>query len=306
MQSTAITPRVRIINAGRPRFNIAGQRGVSLIELMVGVAIGLLVVAVAMGALMVSRGISGTVSDASNIQQQAAYAMRVIGLQMRQVGSLYLDPNVTGDASIPQEMAEVSFEIKNSDFDLKTDAGKKLFLEGISTPSAGQYKLTIGYAGYTEASYVTNGVAFRDCLGQLPTGTLLQSRFVLDSSKQELKCAGATGPAQAIVQNVADFQVRYLVQNNANPADARIQYADASAVTNWGQVQAIEVCLVLFGNEPIDMPPGSKYTGCGNDATPANNLIDMTTLTGPRARRMHIAYRNVFQLRSQGLFGTVL
>lgn len=66
------------------------QKGFTLLELMVGVAIGLLVVAVATAALMVSRGVSGTVSDASGIQQQAAYAMRVIGLQLRQAGSLYL------------------------------------------------------------------------------------------------------------------------------------------------------------------------------------------------------------------------
>ena len=48
------------------------QQGLTLVELMVGIAIGLLVIAVAMGSLMVSRGISGTVSDASAIQQQAA------------------------------------------------------------------------------------------------------------------------------------------------------------------------------------------------------------------------------------------
>jgi type IV pilus assembly protein PilW len=73
------------------------QRGVTLIELLVGIAIGLLVVAVAMGALMVSRGVSGTVSDASSIQQQAAFAMRTIGLQLRQAGSLRLnlDPGTT-------------------------------------------------------------------------------------------------------------------------------------------------------------------------------------------------------------------
>ena len=61
----------------------AAQRGLSLIELMVGIAIGLLVVAVAMGALMASRGISGTVSEATSMQQQAAYAFRVIGQQHR-------------------------------------------------------------------------------------------------------------------------------------------------------------------------------------------------------------------------------
>ena len=53
----------------------------TLVELLIGIAIGLLVVAVATGALMVSRGVTGSVSDASNIQQQAAYAMRLIGGQ---------------------------------------------------------------------------------------------------------------------------------------------------------------------------------------------------------------------------------
>ena len=135
----------------------------------------------------------------------------------------------------------------------------------------------------------------------------MESAFRFDATKNELRCGGNGASDQPIVQNVADFQVRYLLQDNSNPADTRIQYVDASAVgSNWSRVQAVEVCLVLYGSEPIDMPAGSTYTGCGNDATPANNLVDMTTLTGARARRMHIAFRNVFQLRSQGLVGTVL
>lgn len=59
------------------------QRGMTLIELMVGLAIGLLTISVALGALMVSRGVSGTVTDASQLQQQASYAFRVMGQQIR-------------------------------------------------------------------------------------------------------------------------------------------------------------------------------------------------------------------------------
>jgi len=70
---------------------------------------------------------------------------------------------------------------------------------------------------------------------------------------------------------------------------------------NWGRVQAVEVCLVLYGVAPIDMPSGSTYTDCDG-----STKVDMSTLTGERARRMHIAFRNVFQLRSQGLVGSVL
>ena len=43
------------------------QRGATLLELLVGITIGLLTVAVAVGALVVSRGISGTVSEAGQL-----------------------------------------------------------------------------------------------------------------------------------------------------------------------------------------------------------------------------------------------
>ena len=98
--------------AKRPPMRVAktplAQRGVTLVELMVGIAIGLLVVAVATSALMVSRGISGTVSDASGLHQQAAHAMRVIGQQVRQAGSLYLNLNPTGAATTDPDKAIAS------------------------------------------------------------------------------------------------------------------------------------------------------------------------------------------------------
>ena len=69
---------------------------------------------------------------------------------------------------------------------------------------------------------------------------------------------------------------------------------------NWGQVQGVEVCLVLFGNEPIDLsgvPVANRsYLDC--DGTTS---VDMANAPGARQNRMHLVFRNVFQLRSQGL-----
>ncbi len=317
MPMTIAASRATSGKSSHAPFSTQHQRGVSLLELMVGVAIGLLVVAVAMGALMVSRGISGTVSDASGIQQQAAYAMRVIGLQLRQAGSLYLNPNPNNAPAIEALTAPVAFEARaepppgsNSTFDFNPTTNT---LSGTANPVT----LIVGYRRYKEAVYTSTAeqTLSRNCLGGPSDDTAprmddqrVESTFQFNAANNALICGGNSAVAQAIVRNVADFQVRYLLQNNSNPADTRIQYLDASAVgsSDWGRVQAVEVCLVLYGDEPIDMPAGSTYTGCGNDATPANNLVDMTTLTGARARRMHIAYRNVFQLRSQGLVGTVL
>ena len=291
------------------------QRGVTLIELMVGITIGLLTVAVAMGALMVSRGISGTVSDASTIQQQAAYAMRVIGLQLRQAGSLRLnlDPGTSATESnylIPAAF-EAAIAASGSDpgFNPATQS-----ITGKHNPGDSEYALSVGYRNYTEPVFISTSDAslHRNCLGQNNNKALILSAFQLyapasDPARRELRCAGPEKTThdpddepQAIINNVANFQVRYLLQNNTVPGNSTIKSVDASSVTNWAQVQAVQVCLVLYGNESIDMPAGSTYTDCDGTA------VNMTTLTGTRNKRLHIAFRNTFQLRSQGLIGSVI
>lgn len=288
------------------------QRGVTLIELMVGIAIGLLVVAVAMGALMVSRGVTSTVSDASGIQQQGAYAMRLFGQQLRQAGSLRLNRNPGTVVAAELYLAPVAFETKATSATplYSFDATKP---EQIISGTAAPVTLVVGYRRYTEPTFIsaTDVSPSRNCLGGPADSSnheRLESTFWV-SSKNELRCAGNPNPAlvspptdtdgQPVLQNVANFQVRYLVQNNTagNPTLSQV---DASGVTNWAQVQAVEVCLVLYGAEAMDLPAGSNYTDCDGTA------VDMSTLTGVRARRMHVPFRNVFQLRSQGLIGTVL
>lgn len=284
------------------RHNASSQRGLTLVELMVGIAIGLLVVAVAAGALMVSRSLSGTVSDASAIQQQASYAMRVIGMQLRQAGSLYLNPNPTNAAPENAITAPVAFEAATP-----PPGGSVLaFNPATDTLSGTDTGLTVGYRRYKEPVYTdaTDQALARNCVGgPANTSNDLRVESIFSLSGSKLMCGGndtETTP-QSIVQNVADFQVRYLLQDNTTPGDTKIQYVNAAAVgSDWSKVQAVQVCLVLYGNEPISMPAGSSYTGCDGTA------VDMTTLTGARAQRMHIAFRNVFQLRSQGLVGTVL
>ncbi|MPM77619.1 hypothetical protein SDC9_124626 [bioreactor metagenome] len=138
----------------------------------------------------------------------------------------------------------------------------------------------------------------RSCLGQENSETLIQSRFRWNAESNELQCAG-TGDPQPIAHNVANFQVRYLVQpRSAPPGDPKIQYVNASAVSDWSEVTAVQVCIVLYGNEAISLPAGSTYKDCpSNDGTVAD--IDMTSLPAPRARRLHMSFRNIYQLRSQ-------
>lgn len=275
------------------------QRGVTLIELMVGITIGLFTVAVALGALMASRSVSGTVSDVSQIQQEAAYIFRTIGQQVRQAGSLKLNmasnqpEDIDPSAILPTD--PVAFETTSADFDPRT-----------KTISGTETSLTTGFRGYLEElnAFSGPGSLQSDCMGQKKTATasLVESIFSLNTPTNELRCTGfQDGTSQPMSRNIANFQVRYLVQTAAGSGNPQVQYVNATSVDgNWARVFGVEVCVVLYGNEVINLSPGSTYTDCDGTS------VTLDTLAAPRNNRMHMVFRNVYQLRPQGLIGSVL
>jgi type IV pilus assembly protein PilW len=280
----------------------SAQHGMTLVELMVGIAIGLLVIAVAMGALMVSRGVSGTVSDASQLQQQASYALRVFGQQIRQAGSMRLNLAANKNAGDPIAAEDVvAFAPDTNLYSANPNVAPAIpIVSGKDSPSTGEFKLSTVYQNYTEPSFTSSGDVspFRDCLGNQPSATLIQSQFVLKDN--ELLCAGTDGTTQPIIRNVANFQVRYLVQSDALTGNPKMTYVNATtAGADWGNVFGVEICFVLYGDERLSLPAGTSYLDCDN-----TTVVDMTTLTDAnRLNRMHKVFRAVYQVRSQGLVG---
>lgn len=276
--------------------------GFTLIELMVGITIGLLVVAVAMGALMASRSVSSTVSDVGQLQQQASYAFRVFGQQIRQAGSIRLNlaSNKSAGEAISAEDV-VAFAPDQNLYSANPNIVPTTpIVQGKDSPGTGEFKLSVAYQNYKESSFTsTPDVSlFRDCLGNQPSATIIESQFVLQGN--ELRCAGSDGVTQPILRNVADFQVRYLVQTDAITGDPKINFVNAaSASTNWNQVFGVEVCLVLFGDDRMDLPSGTSYPDCNG-----STVHDITTLTdSARKNHMHKVFRHVYQIRSRGVAG---
>lgn len=271
------------------------QQGLSLVELMVGLVIGLLTVAVAMGALMTSRSVTATVTDASQLQQQSAYAFRVFAQQLRQTGSMRLNLAAQKGEDETIDIADpVAFETKADGFD-----PTQHILQGNDEPSNNEFQLEVGYRNYKEQLHTsaTKTSLLRNCLGEENSPNLIRSRFVLRDNA--LHCAGS-GNSQAIIHNVANFKTRYLLQTTPS-GNPQLQYANAAMVGDkWANVVAVEVCLVLFGNESIDIPAGSSYSDCAAaDGSVAQ--IDITMLPAPRTRKAHKTFITLFQLRSQGL-----
>jgi len=277
------------------------QHGFTLMELLVGVIIGLLAVAVALGAMMGTRSVSGSTGDISQMQQQAAYAFRVIARQIRQGGSLHLD---SGRVPGGDGYYEFQLHAKEGDFDMRRA------LDGADNPGVGQYKLVLRSREYDVPS--GSSVQIRDCLGENARNNMLESSFVLDLGinpatghpKYELKCRSSSrGSPQPLIQNVADFQVRYILEQKDARGQSFLRYVNFSSIPDIQDVTGIEICLVLFGNERMAIdemsPENLRYTGCTPASGGAAPIVDITALGDIRKNRLHMPFRTLFQRRSQ-------
>ncbi|WP_159911120.1 PilW family protein [Pantoea sp. 18069] len=265
-----------------------------MIDLLVGIALGLVVVAVAMAALMTSRGITSTVTEATAMQQQAAYAFRVISQQLRQAGSLELNlaPAIMPSADPDSAMSPVAFDPPDpAGMRAQFDRGAStIAATGTATPS-----FTVGYQNYVEtvtpADAPVTASMLRDCLGRnsltsgVPDAAVLVSTFARNADTNELVCTGTgSNTRRPIISNVTDMRVRYVVQI---PGTTNLQYfANPADVGSWRNVYALEVCLELSGTEPVSTP-GATYTNCSGTATSYGD-------------RLRMVFRNVYQIRSQG------
>lgn len=260
--------------------------GLSLIELLIGLTLGLLTIAVAVGTLVVSRQIAGSVDDAGELQLQAAQAFRTIGRQARQAGSMRLNLAMSKEDTQPPDAADaVAFEL----------APQVTTVGGSSAPGRNEYQLVLGYQNYAERVFGSPRPQsmLRDCLGQAPSASVIRSGFVLEKAagarSGELRCAGSNGLSQPVIANVADFRVRF-VEQQADVATglATMQYrtADGVGAQAWPRIQAIEVCLEMAGSQ-AQPDTGARYANCAGQSV-------------ARGRRLRMVLRNTYQIRSQG------
>ncbi len=60
----------------------------------------------------------------------------------------------------------------------------------------------------------------------------------------------------------------------------------------------MEACIVIYGTEVIDVPAGSVYKGCDGSNV---NFSSSGSLPSQRKNRLHMTFKKVYQIRSQGL-----
>ncbi|OIQ91108.1 hypothetical protein GALL_270120 [mine drainage metagenome] len=238
---------------------VLAQRGFSLIELMVGLTIGLLVVLAAIGSLVFTQATSTVVDDGARLQQKADMVFRNLGYHVSQAGAIEL-------LAVSADPAMVAFSTTYNGFN-----NTSFSIHGLASP------ITL------QVSYQANANS-HDCLGNSPSGANVDNAFYVTGT--DLMCLGASNaPAQSIADGVEDFQVLYGVQTLVAGVQ-KYQFYDASTVLDWSNIQAVQVCLQLVGDSKgLPQPASLVMKGCQNQ-----------TLTNDGY--LHRVYKRTFSIRN--------
>ncbi|MDR0274562.1 MAG: PilW family protein [Burkholderiaceae bacterium] len=279
----------------------------TLIELLIGVAIGLIVITAAIASLIVVRQSSRTMTDSAALEQQATLVMLQIGNQIGQAGATnaYLvgnDINANVDTGNGNGPAAFTFTAASDSplivFDIR-DSGvsvnnPRVSIFGQDGADPASDTLQVSHARPND--YWPTG----NCASLLTTPSLTGgaprdvSVFTVNTTSQSLTCA--TDPDNAlptydIAANVADMRLTYLyVDGSGNLTTyANAANVNGASLTPWNQIHAVQVCLELVGDPTT--APKQTYTDCRNVG---HNPTDGKSNDG----RLHRIVRNTFYLRN--------
>lgn len=287
-------------------------RGLSMVEVMVSLVIGLVVV----GAVLLSYVSSGKTS-----RQQAAYAEMGENAQMAMT-LMSRDLLLAGYSQVTAIPAATPPAVSTF---TRTYSGRAVFGcdKGFVTPniktSAGAVScVTTSGTPSFEVTYeadTTNTVPVSgspsDCKGSqirpsLTSGSvtyfITYNRYYLATGatgRSELHCASATEnasggavAAEPLVDNVDYMKVWYGEANSGNPRQI-VRYVPASAVADWTRIVSVRICLLMRSSEPVS---DTELTG-----TPTYLDCDSASQTLPD-RFLRRAYFTTTTLRNKMAF----
>lgn len=270
--------------SGRPpwpdRARHCAAQGVSLPEMLAGLAIGLLVALAAVGLLASTRVLSRQALDEAELMAQATNAMRLIGSQARPAGAVELLPLNPASPGAEQRFA---FSPRFDGLDLDGDGvGDRSHVWGLDGPE--------GFGDTLVLSFENRSASITpDCLGAGTAKALyrVDSRFFMRAGR--LMCQGSSNPAtaQPVAESLEDFRVRYGLLQGAGAATSLQWLAAGQVAGRWRQVSALQVCLQMVGAVGGPRLAGRTFRACNG-------------LEQAHDGRLHIVLRHTYALRGVG------
>jgi type IV pilus assembly protein PilW len=239
------------------------MRGLSLIEVLVSLVIGLIVV----GAVLVSYLGSGKTSKVqaayAEMNENAQIAMTIMNRDLLLAG--YAQPTgVSGGSTFTRSYSDrpIFGCDKGLDNVSRRNQTAPWNSSACALTGAADHVIEVVYEADLTNTVPTSANIPSDCIGNaLPTtgaGTatfyIAHNRFYLSSAtagKSELYCASqAGGTGQPLVDNVEAMRIWYGEANAANPRQI-VKYVSASSVVDWGRVLSVRVCLQMKSSDAV-------------------------------------------------------
>lgn len=246
------------------RFHFRSRaRGLSLIELMISLVIGLVVV----GAVIVSvigAGNAGRFQAAfAQMNEDAQIALSILRRDLEMSG--YSQPTALTSSGGASPTLSLTFgSLGTQTFVFGCDSG-------FSNPRAATLVCGTATTPAVEAVYeadksntvLTAANVPTDCLGngiQVGPPYLARNRFFISTSasgRPELSCASnhTVATAQPLVENIESMKIWYGLAVAASPAQV-VRYVTATQMavvgaTEWNRVISVRVCLIVKSSEPV-------------------------------------------------------
>lgn len=241
------------------------QAGLTLLELMISLALGLLLLT-GIGTIYVGSNQTYRVQEQNaRIQESGRYALDVIGRSLRQAG--YWDMPVGPTAP-------------------------KIAFGGI--PINGTDNSTNGTGFDTVVSQYDGVIGDRDCEGTgVTAATVITDAIRLTGTDLECDGIDAGTAFQPLVSNVEDLQFLYGIDNDGSLDQSANLYVTANNVANWNQVVSVRACVLIRSEEQGITTSAQSFLNCANALSGTSTL---TAATDSRLRRTFVA---TFNLRNR-------
>ena len=250
------------------------QRGVSLVELMVGVALSLFVLAGIITVYAANRQSFRVLSDLAEIQEVGRFAVDTIARAVRLAG-------YQGDS--PSEWVLGALSQANGGVDVISGAND----------DASDANIKDGTDSFTVVYQASSDGLFADCLGlnTAAAGSNISNTFSVSPSNA-LQCSTDGGTTHTtLLENVENMQVLYGVDTDGD--QQANSYVTANKVSDWDDVVSLRLALLVRSrNDGVAL----------NTDTRAWQLLDKavyTTLAPANDSRVRRIFSSTVRLRNR-------
>lgn len=282
-------------------------RGMSLVELMISLVIGLVVVGAVIVSIISSSNAGRYQSAFAQMNEDAQIALSILRRDLEMAG--YSQPTALLPDPLDPTKLVFTFGVmagNNGRWVFGCDKGFVSTTAAVGAlacnPVAGpdNFMFEVAYEADAANTVVSGGNA-TNCLGNSVGGAaslLAINRYFISteaSGRPELRCS-SNGQTQPLVENIESMKIWYGVAAN-NTATQVQRYVTAASIgaTQWDQVVSTRVCLLVRSAEPVllageDDQAGSllaQYSDC-----------DRATQT-TTDRRLRRAYFSTAALRTK-------